>query len=523
MRWLPGFGLKRELDWLKNMHDWLISKKRFWGLAIPIWECECGHFEVIGSKEELKKRAVSGWKSFEGHTPHRPWVDRVKIKCSKCGRNVSRIPDVGNPWLDAGIVTYSTLKYRTNKPYWKKWFPADLILECFPGQFKNWFYSLIAMSTVLEDREPTKLVYGHALVRDEKGEEMHKSKGNAIDFDEAAEKMGVDVMRWLYCSQNPALNLNFGYGPGDEVRRRFILLLWNVYNFFITYANVDGWEVKRELPGQPTKLDLWILTRLDETIITVTKNLDNYHNAAATTLIEEFVNDLSTWYLRRSRDRVGPTAVDQKDKDLTHAVMYTVLITLTKVLAPFTPYLSEEIYRNLKGAAKPSSVHLEDWPEVKNEKVLDKQLLEQMDLVRKICEYGHAARKEKGIKVRQPLGKVVVTSPKKISLSGELAQLIKDELNAKKVETVRKTTVGAEMEVSIDDKLTPGLKAEGEVRETVRQVQNLRKEAGCQLDEKVTVILPDLPKSQELLSYIKQRTLAKKLLVGKGPAVKRTR
>ncbi|MGB9637495.1 MAG: class I tRNA ligase family protein, partial [Microgenomates group bacterium] len=219
-RWIPNWGLDRELDWLEHMSDWLISKKRYWGLALPIWECtECGNFEVIGSKEELEKKAVEGFEEFAGHTPHRPWVDKVKIKCSKCGKIVSRVPDVGNPWLDAGIVPYSTLidpktkkvSYLTDKKYWQEWFPADFITECFPGQFKNWFYSILAMSTVLEGKSPFKVLLGHALVRDEKGEEMHKTKGNAIWFDEAAEKMGVDVMRWMYVRQNPELNLNFGY------------------------------------------------------------------------------------------------------------------------------------------------------------------------------------------------------------------------------------------------------------------------------------------------------------------------
>jgi len=197
INWLPSFGLDQELDWLNNMHDWLISKKRYWGLALPIYECPCGNFEVIGSQEELQEKAVEGWDEFEGNTPHRPWIDQVKIKCSKCGKSVARIPDVGNPWLDAGIVPYSTMGYFQDKikdvdgqeisgqQYWKKWHPAHLILESFPGQFKNWFYSLIAMGTVLENTNPFATVLGYASVRDDKGEEMHKSKGNAIWFDEA--------------------------------------------------------------------------------------------------------------------------------------------------------------------------------------------------------------------------------------------------------------------------------------------------------------------------------------------------
>ncbi|MDO8638660.1 MAG: class I tRNA ligase family protein, partial [Candidatus Daviesbacteria bacterium] len=220
INWMPKWGLDRELDWLKNMHDWLISKKRYWGLALPIWECsKCNNFEVIGGREELKEKAVEGMDKFEGHTPHKPWIDEVKIKCSKCGEISLRIPDVGNPWLDAGIVPFSTMS--------EDWFPADFITESFPGQFKNWFYSLIAMSTALAQTNPFKNVLGFASVRDEKGEEMHKSKGNSIEFNEAADKIGVDVMRWVFVTQNPENNLNFGYGVTDMVKRRFYLIFWN--------------------------------------------------------------------------------------------------------------------------------------------------------------------------------------------------------------------------------------------------------------------------------------------------------
>ncbi len=243
IRWIPDFGLARELDWLKNMDDWMISKKRYYGLALPIYECKaCGAFEVIGSETELRERAIEGWDVFEGHSPHKPFIDAVKIACKQCGEPVSRIADVGNPWLDAGIVPYSTLHYRDDRAYWDEWFPAHFITEAFPGQFRNWFYSLLTMSTALEDRPPFEVVLGHAMVRDEHGEEMHKSKGNAIWFEDAADNMGVDVMRWLFYKQNPAINVNFGYGPADEVRRGMFLTLWNTYAFFVTYAELDDWS-----------------------------------------------------------------------------------------------------------------------------------------------------------------------------------------------------------------------------------------------------------------------------------------
>ncbi len=515
IHWFPQWGLERELDWLKNMQDWMISKKRYWGLALPIWECECGHFEVIGSKEELEKKAVKGWQKFKGHTPHRPWIDEVKIRCSQCGKVASRIPDVGNPWLDAGIVSFSTLKYRTDKDYWQKWFPADFITESFPGQFKNWFYSVIAMATVLENKAPYKTVLGYATLLAENGQPMHKSTGNMIGFDEAAEKIGVDVMRWMYLSQNPAYNLNFGYHLADETRRRFHLILWNVFNFLITYANIDGWQPKKELPSKPAKLDLWILTRLDELIIKVTESLEEYQVAPASQAIEGFVQDLSTWYLRRSRGRVGPTATNKKDKDLTYSVLNTVLVTLTKVLAPFTPYLAEEIYQTLTNGKKleiNNSVHLTEWPEVNNKKVLDQKLLQEMVLVRKVCELGHAVRKEAKIGVRQPLNELRVKN-NELRIGNQLVQLIKDELNVKKV--VFKKGKG-DLKVELDTKITSPLKKEGEDRELIRQIQQLRKENNCRLDEEIEVVTPKLPHNQPLVSLA---TIARSFKKGKRLAI----
>ncbi|MEK7127478.1 MAG: class I tRNA ligase family protein, partial [Patescibacteria group bacterium] len=236
INWMPAFGLDREIDWLNNMHDWLISKKnRYWGLALPIYECQkCGNFDVIGSKEELKSRAVAGWEKFEGNSPHKPWIDEVKIKCSKCGETVSRILDVGNPWLDAGIVSISTMG--------PEWYPADFITESFPGQFKNWFYSLIVMGTVLRKSPAFKNVLGFGTLLGEDGRPMHKSWGNSIEFNEGADKIGVDVMRWMYATHRPEDNLCFGYKFADETRRKFYLMLWNIYSFFVTYANLNEWK-----------------------------------------------------------------------------------------------------------------------------------------------------------------------------------------------------------------------------------------------------------------------------------------
>src|SRR3954469_3277364 len=281
--WIPEFGKARELDWLRNMHDWMISKKRYYGLALPIYECSaCGTVEVIGSETELEARAQSGWNEVAGHSADRPGCDAVKIACYKCGETVERVKDVGSPWLDAGIVPFSTLEFRNNPDYWREWFQADWVSESFPGQFRNWFYSLLAMGTVMtldtefDATSPFKTLFSYALLRDENGEEMHKSKGNAIWFEDAAEKMGVDAMRWMYLRTPPASNLNFGYGAGDEIKRGFLSTLWNTYSFFITYATIDEWTPYKDAgrqPGDLTELDRWALSELNQLVANVTTAL----------------------------------------------------------------------------------------------------------------------------------------------------------------------------------------------------------------------------------------------------------
>ena len=349
VRWIPAFGLQRELDWLRNMDDWMISKKRFWGLALPIFKCgDCGQVDVIGSETELEARAVEGWEEFAGHSPHRPWIDSVKIQCTDCETAVPRIRDVGNVWLDAGIVPYSTIGYRDDRDHWKDWFPADWISESFPGQFRGWFYSLLVMSTVLEDTEPFRNLYSYATMRDEKGDEMHKSKGNAIWFEDGAERMGVDSMRWLYSRQSPVANLNFGFGTADEVRRRFIIPLWNVYSFFVTYANIDGYDPSSEGPpvDRRPELDRWILSELNSLTRDVTASLDGYEPEPAARRIEEFVEDLSNWYVRRSRRRFWKSESDD-DKMAAYSTLFECLETVTRLLAPFVPFVTESVYRNL--------------------------------------------------------------------------------------------------------------------------------------------------------------------------------
>ena len=506
INWLPKWGLERELDWLKNMHDWLISKKRYWGLALPIWECQkCGNFEVIGSSQELKEKAVEDFEKFEGNSPHRPWVDEVKITCSKCGQITSRIPDVGNPWLDAGIVPYSTMPGDFR--------PADFITESFPGQFKNWFYSLIAMSTALEGKNAFKTVLGFASVRDEKGEEMHKSKGNAIEFNEAADKIGVDVMRWLYLRQNPEYNLNFGYHVADEVRKLFILRLWNVYSFFVTYANLNKFEPAKNYVSSENILDKWIISRLNESIKKVTVFIEKYNAHKATVDIENFViNDLSNWYVRRSRDRVNPSSQDAEDRKWALQTLYFVLNEYSRLLAPFIPFIAEEIYTNLTDE---ESVHLASWPS-SDESLINKDLNKETSFARQIVEKGHALRKEKRFIVRQPLNSAATISPVKLS-DGTIAT-IQQELNIHKINNTVDPTSAVGTVSAIDFTITDQLRSEAEARDIVRKIQEERKKIGTSLSEKVNVTLPNWPKEFE--EEIKRKALINSLSKGEFSVTK---
>lgn len=573
VRWVPAFGLERELDWLRNMHDWMISKKRYWGLALPIWTCgACDRFEVVGSEHELQERAVEGWQEFAGHSPHRPWIDAVKIACSSCGAKMERIRDVGNPWLDAGIVPFSTIKYRSDREYWRDWFPADWISESFPGQFRNWFYSLLAMSATLERTEPFKACFTYALLRDEQGAEMHKSKGNAIWFDEAADKMGVDVMRWMYLRHTPANNLNFGYAPGDEVRRQFHIPIWNVYSFFVNYANIDGWEPPGGgSDGAPepafTELDRWIRSELQRVVRAVTDALESWRPETAAGVLERFVDALSNWYVRRNRRRFwrsGAAGLDA-DKQAAYGTLYECLTTLARLLAPFNPFISEAMYRNLEAervSGAPPSVHLCDWP-VADEALIDEELAAATALAMRLARLGRSARAAADLRVRQPLAEVVVdlaTDRERAALAVIESQLL-DELNVKRVRLADEVggllaaqvkpnykalgprfgrqmkqvaaaiaaadpeklaaqaaaggavTVG-EFELQADDlivetvpreqyaiasepgcqvgvlkELTGALRAEGMVREAVHLINNLRRESGFDIADRITLYL----------------------------------
>ena len=565
IRWIPGFGYERELDWLLNMRDWMISKKRYYGLALPIYDCRaCGTFDVIGGREELRERAVEGWDAFEGHTPHRPFVDAVRIACPSCGEPVARIADVGNPWLDAGIVPFSTMHYREDPEYWAKWFPADFITESFPGQFRNWFYAMLAMSTVLRREEPFRTIFGYATLFGEDGRPMHKSWGNAIEFDEAAERMGVDVMRWMYARARPQDNILFGWHAADEARRE-LLVLWNVYAFFATYARLADWTPAGPAPvvaERPT-LDRWILSRLAGLASRVEDRLRDYDADAAAASISRFVDDLSTWYLRRSRRRFSRSD-DPAERASAFATLHATLAGLARIVAPILPYLAEAIHQNLVvrgGVPAPDSVHLTRWPAGELAALRDPGLEAGMETAQRAVELARTLRSQAGIRTRQPLARLWIALPGADHAELDaLLDVVADEVNVKEVVRIgdeselverrvkpllprigrrlgaaipavmaaardrsfeirpdgsvalggvvlapdeveilaapRPGTAVAHDEglvVVIDMTLTDELRAEGDARELQRAVQDLRRDAGLALDDRIDLVvsLPD--------------------------------
>lgn len=461
IEWIPTWGREREHEWLDNMSDWMISKKRFWGLALPIWTFDDGSFHVVGSKDELKQLSVEGWNEYDGQSPHRPWIDKVKIRHPETGLVGTRVLDVGNPWLDAGIVPFSTLGYLTDNDYWKRWFPGDFVTECFPGQFRHWFYSLLAMSALLEEKAPFKTLLGHALVKDETGRDMHKSWGNAIWFDEAAEKMGVDVMRWMYARQNLENNLLFGYRTADDVRKKLITF-WNVYSFFATYAAVDNFDPETDGYLEEdflTILDKWILAKMHLLIRDGRKAMDQYNVFIFMKLFELFLDDVSNWYVRRNRRRFWKSE-DDSDKKAAYATLYHVLVNTIKCLSPILPFTTETVYQNLvkhMHSDTCESVHLTDFPD-ENEKWINDDLIKKVDTLKKLVELGRSARSDSNQKIRQPLAKVLfaLEDDDLANFIIENQGIILDELNVKGIERI---TNADEL---ITYKIRPNLKTLGQ-------------------------------------------------------------
>lgn len=436
--WIPEYASKRMDNWLANMGDWNISRKRFWGLVLPFYLCDaCGEVTVVGSRRQLRELSINPEVVDALPELHRPWVDEVKIKCPHCGEVVERIPEVGDAWLDAGIVAYSTLGYLENREYWEKWFPADFVTE-MREQIRLWFYSMLFMSVTFEDTTPYREVLTYEKVHDESGRPMHKSWGNAIWFDDAVEKMGADVMRWMYAGASITQNMNFGYGVAEEIRRN-LLTLWNTYSFFVIYANLDGYNPGAEsVPvAERAELDRWIVARLHELIRLARTEMDSYDVGSLTRQIDTFVDDLSNWYVRRSRRRFWKSESDG-DKLAAYSTLYEVLVTLSKLIAPIMPFMAEEIYQNLvrfdadSAAQNPESVHHCAYPQA-DESLIDHRLLADTSLAQRVISLGRAARNKAGIKVRQPLREIVVRAPSKVDDEAlrRLEGQVLEELNVK--------------------------------------------------------------------------------------------
>lgn len=435
VQWVPEYAGARMADWLSHMGDWNISRRRFWGLPLPFYPCtECGHLTVIGSRQELEERALEGIDGLR--ELHRPWIDDVVIRCESCDAAVRRITAVGDAWLDAGIVPFSTLDYMQQSDAFASWYPADFVSE-MREQIRLWFYSMLFMSVTLEGRSPYHAVFVYEKLNDETGRPMHKSWGNSIDFGEAADRMGADVMRWMYAGHNPVYNINFGYGPATEVKRR-MLTLWNVYAFFVTYARLDGFDPTA--PGIPVAqrpdLDRWALSRLQGVVETFTDSLDNYLVYRGVQAAQAFIEDLSNWYVRRGRRRYWKSSVDA-DKQAAYQTLYELLTTLVRLLAPVMPFWTEDMYQNLVRRPDPAavpSVHLSDWP-VPDVGKKDAELERSMGVVQRVVRVGRAARNGADVKLRQPLRSALIRVD-----DGEwasvisLEQHVRDELNVKAIE-----------------------------------------------------------------------------------------
>ena len=591
VEWTPPQYGKRMDDWLRNMGDWNISRKRYFGLPLPFYPCDCGQLNVIGSRAELEERATGGLEQLQ--ELHRPWIDEVPIRCESCDEEVRRVTEVGDAWLDAGIVPFATLGWENpvwvehgnatgaadgltgadlpDHAYWETWFPADWVSE-MREQIRLWFYSISFMAVTLTGRLPYRSVLTYEKLLDEHGREMHRSWGNAIPADEAFERMGADAMRWQFCEQNPSQNLRFGYGPANEVKRR-LLTLWHSASFFVEYANVEGfrprWADLASVPAdaelQP--LDRWLLARTQRLVARCEEGYEESWTPKVAREVETFVDDLSNWYIRRSRPRFWG------GDETALRTLWVALAQVLRVMAPLLPFLSDHLWRNLVAEAcegAPDSVHLAGWPEVVDE-LVDDELLSEMAEVRRVVALGHQARAHSGIKLRQPLRRLVVQGAD--GISGHAREL-GDELNVKDVEfgpveatelrvkpnlpilgpklgkelgPVRSALEAGEFEeldggrlrvnghelapeevlverrgkegwavagedgltVALDLALDPELELEGRARELIHRVNGMRKEAGLELTDRIVLTLPQA--ESDLLGHaerIKEETLA---------------
>ena len=436
INWIPeSIGKGRFGDWLENVQDWGISRNRYWGTPLNIWECECGHQHSIGSIEELKSMSDNCPEDIE---LHRPFIDAVTIRCPKCGKQMKRVPEVIDCWFDSGAMPFAQHHYPfENKELFEQQFPADFISEAV-DQTRGWFYSLLAISTLIFNKAPYRnvIVLGH--VQDENGQKMSKSKGNAVDPFDALETYGADAIRWyFYINSAPWLPNRFHGKAVQEGQRKFMGTLWNTYAFFVLYANIDNFDATKytlDYDKLPV-MDKWLLSKMNSMIRDVDDNLNNYRIPEAARVLQEFVDDMSNWYVRRSRERFWAKGMEQ-DKINAYMTLYTALVNVAKAASPMIPFMTEDIYQNLVRSIDknaPESIHLCEFPSV-DEMHIDKQLEADMDEVLKVVVLGRAARNTANIKNRQPIGKMYVKADHE--LSDFYVEIIEDELNVKSVEFV---------------------------------------------------------------------------------------
>ncbi len=597
--WTPDFYGKRMDDWLRNMGDWNISRKRYFGLPLPFYPCDCGHLTVVGSKQELEERALRGLEQLE--ELHRPWIDEVVIACEQCGAEVQRIPEVGDVWLDAGIVPFSTLGWQSpewveggyatgasaglstadlpDHAYWEQWFPADWVIE-MREQIRLWFYSLLFMSVVLDGRAPYERVLGHEDVRDEHGHEMHGSKGNTIEAHEAVERMGADIVRWMYCEQAPTQGVRFGYTPAGEIKRR-LLTLWNSVVFFTTYANIEGFRPTfGDLDAGPQDaelrpLDRWLLARTQAYLAEVESAYDRYWTPDVVGAFERFVDDVSNWYIRRSRRRF------YSFDEAAFRTLWYALVQAVRGIAPVMPFLAEHLWQSLVAGPcedAPRSVHLAGWPTAADS-LADDALVAEVGEVRRVVELGYRARSASGLKLRQPLRRLIVQGAplveghldevaSELRVKGvELGEVEATELTVKpnlpvlgpklgkELGSVRAALQAGDFEelpdggfraaghelsadevlverhgregwavasgdgvtVALDTALDDELRTEGRVLDLVHQLNSMRKDAGLELTDRIVVTLPE--SQSDLLAHaewIKSEVLAEEIRTDGG-------
>jgi isoleucyl-tRNA synthetase len=531
INWYPDhIKYGRFGDWLQNNVDWALSRERYWGTPLNAWICEsCGKTEFISGVADMKSK-----KNVKGVTDsldlHRPYVDQVTYDCPDCGKTMNRVTEVIDCWFDSGSMPFAQWHYPfENKEIFSQSFPADYICEAV-DQTRGWFYSLHAISVLLRD-EPcyrNVICLGHIL--DAQGEKMSKTRGNVVQPDTILNKFGADAVRWYLFTSSPPGNVRrFSSDIVGEVQRNFLLTLWNTYSFFVMYANIDNVN-PATLDVKPTSdLDVWILSHLNALVTDVDNLLNNYDPTTAGRKIETFVDDLSNWYIRRSRRRFWKSQSDT-DKMSAYYTLYKCLVTVVKLMAPFAPFISEEIYRNLVLSVDPKapeSVHLAEFPRP-DASVFDKDLVDATRFVIEVCSLGRSARAKAAIKVRQPLARVLIKTKSEYESRGvkRLSEQLLEELNVKQIEVVSRPVEGnnliaaeeGDLWVAVDTTMTPELEAEGTAREIVRRLQVMRRAAGFEIADHIVINFVSSDSVAKVLKgsvdYISQETLADDIVFG---------